>query len=140
MTIVPNSSLTLCRSAGLRPGSSQWGPQSRCPVVRSLIPPRLPAEASERRPERKIIRFTDTGHEGIGSSRGIVREFNPAVETWTPVITIPILLASQIDRPLFHYQYRVLSGLYIEQRIASYSHDVGIFPRLQRACLIRDAE
>jgi hypothetical protein len=37
------------------------------------------------RPERKIIRFTDTGHEGIGSSRGIVRELNPAVGTWTPV-------------------------------------------------------
>ena len=51
-------------------------------------------EASERRPvppspssrpERKIIRFTDTGHEGIGSSRGIVRELNPDVGTWTPV-------------------------------------------------------
>lgn len=62
-------------------------------VISSPIVPRLPAEASERRLERKIIRFTDTGHEGIGSSRGIVREFNPAVGTWTPVITIPTLPA-----------------------------------------------
>jgi len=62
-------------------------------VISSPIVPRLPAETSERRLERKIIRFTDTGHEGIGSSRGIVRDFNPAVGTWTPVITIPTLPA-----------------------------------------------
>ena len=45
------------------------------------------------RPERKFIRFTDTdtdtGHKGIGSSRGIVREYNPAVGTWTPANTAP---------------------------------------------------
>lgn len=29
----------------------------------------------------------DTGHEGIGSSRGIIREYNPAVGTWIPVLT-----------------------------------------------------
>lgn len=29
--------------------------------------------------------ITDTGSEGIGSSRGIVREYNPDVGTWTPV-------------------------------------------------------
>ena len=27
----------------------------------------------------------DTGHEGIGSSRGTVRMYNPRVGTWTPV-------------------------------------------------------
>lgn len=27
----------------------------------------------------------DTGHEGIGSSRGIVRRYNPAVGTWIPI-------------------------------------------------------
>lgn len=27
---------------------------------------------------------TDTGREGIGSSRGIVRKYNPAVGCWTP--------------------------------------------------------
>jgi hypothetical protein len=28
--------------------------------------------------------YVDTGREGIGSSRGIVRTHNPAVGTWTP--------------------------------------------------------
>lgn len=27
---------------------------------------------------------TDTGNEGIGSSRGVVREYNPSVGTWIP--------------------------------------------------------
>jgi hypothetical protein len=29
--------------------------------------------------------IVDTGHEGPGSSRGIVRQYNPAVGTWTPI-------------------------------------------------------
>ena len=56
-----------------------------------LVPSSVVSSPILPRPERKIIRSTDTGHEGIGSSRGIVREFNPAVGTWTPVITIPTL-------------------------------------------------
>jgi len=93
------------RTAGIQPAGSTavvpWSevnspalpPVVPSSIVSSPIVPRLPAEASQRRLERKIIHFTDadtdTGHEGIGSSRGIVREYNPAVGTWTPVTEPP---------------------------------------------------
>lgn len=35
--------------------------------------------------ERAQAWTIDTGSEGIGSSRGIIRNYNPSVGTWTPV-------------------------------------------------------
>jgi len=38
--------------------------------------------------------ITDTGHEGIGSSRGTVRAYNPAVGTWTPMSDVAFFKAN----------------------------------------------